>query len=54
MNKNEDEVIEVSPDEYRKQRLEGWPSKAAAIIGIVLAIFVLLTSSYLNIHQKWI
>ncbi|WP_026866061.1 TRAP transporter permease [Jeotgalicoccus marinus] len=51
MNKNEDEVIEVSPDEYRKQRLEGWPSKAAAIIGIVLAIFVLLTSSYLNIQE---
>lgn len=51
MNKNEVEVIEVSPEEYRKQRLEGWPSKVAAIIGIALAIFVLLTSSYLNIQE---
>ncbi|MCK1975914.1 TRAP transporter permease [Jeotgalicoccus huakuii] len=51
MNKNEVEVIEMSPDEYRKQRLEGWPSKVAAIIGIALAIFVLLTSSYLNIQE---
>lgn len=51
MNKHEVEVIEVSPEEYRKQRLEGWPCKVAAIIGIALAIFVLLTSSYLNIQE---
>ncbi|WP_017549705.1 TRAP transporter permease [Salinicoccus carnicancri] len=33
-----------------QRRLEGWPSKAAAVIGIILSIFVLLTSSYLNMQ----
>lgn len=50
MNKEEN-VVEISPDEYREQRLQGWPGKAAAIVGIILAIFVLLTSSYLNIQE---
>lgn len=52
MNNTHDSVIEeVSPEEYRQQRLQGWPAKAAAIIGIILALFVLLTSSYLNIQE---
>ena len=33
-----------------QRRLEGWPAKAAAVIGIILSIFVLLTSSYLNMQ----
>ena len=31
MNKEEN-VVEISPDEYREQRLQGWPGKAAAIV----------------------
>lgn len=50
-NANESVLEEVSPEEYREQRLQGWPAKAAAIIGIILAIFVLLTSSYLNMQE---
>src|SRR5699024_7069319 len=33
-----------------QRRLEGWPAKAAAVIGVILSIFVLLTSSYLNMQ----
>lgn len=50
-NANEPVIEEVSPEEYREQRLQGWPAKTAAIIGIILAIFVLLTSSYLNMQE---
>lgn len=44
-------TVEISPEEYRERRLQGWPAKAAAIIGIILALFVLITSSYLNIQE---
>ena len=50
-NVNKSVIEEVSPEEYREQRLQGWPAKAAAIIGIILALFVLLTSSYLNMQE---
>ena len=41
---------EESQMDMAQKRLEGWPSKAAAVIGIILSIFVLLTSSYLNMQ----
>lgn len=51
-NKNEQiDIPEGSPEEYTGQRLKGWPAKAAAIFGVVLALFVLITSSYLNIQE---
>lgn len=52
MSKIQEAVTEeISPEEYRERRLQGWPAKAAAIIGIILALFVLITSSYLNIQE---
>ncbi|SOC38199.1 TRAP transporter permease [Salinicoccus kekensis] len=44
------EEIEVEVEGGQRE-LNGWPKKAVAIIGIVLALFVLLTSSYLNIQE---
>src|SRR5699024_9818491 len=44
-------TVEISPEEYRERRLQGWPAKAAAIIWILLALFVLIISSYLNIQE---
>lgn len=48
---NEQSVVGEETQMGKSQiRLQGWPSKAAAIIGILLSIFVLLTSSYLNMQ----
>lgn len=49
-NNEQTNVTEETPKETAQRRLGGWPSKAAAIIGIILSIFVLLTSSYLNMQ----
>lgn len=52
MSKIQEAVTEeISPEEHRAQRLQGWPAKAAAVIGMALAIFVLLTSSVLNMQE---
>ncbi|WP_052747285.1 TRAP transporter permease [Salinicoccus sediminis] len=43
-------AAEEAEMDMTQRRLEGWPAKAAAVIGIILSIFVLLTSSYLNMQ----
>src|SRR5699024_2479081 len=43
-------AAEEAQTDMNQRRLEGWPAKAAAVIGIILSIFVLLTSSYLNMQ----